>query len=298
MSGGISSGGDKPSSSGTLYALIAFGIWSGFPAFFKLLADVASGEVLAHRIIWSLAFVGTLLALRGAWSTVGAVFSNRKLLLQLCLSSLLVSINWFVFIWAVANDRVLESSLGYFINPLINVLLGVLFLSERLRRLQWAAIALAVIGVAFQVVVLGKLPWVALTVAVTFGCYGLVRKQTAVDPFSGLFVETLLLTPLALGYLLWINQQGGGEFLHAGIGSHLLLVLAGILTALPLLLFTAAARRLRLSTLGLLQYTVPSGHFLLAVLLFDEVFTAAHAVTFGCIWIALALYVFDSYRKT
>lgn len=298
MSRKAHAGGDDTPPNGTLYALVAFGIWSGFPAFFKLLADVPSTEVLAHRIIWSLVFVGILLAVRGAWRTLGTVFSDRRLLLQLCLSSTLVSINWFVFIWAVANDRVLESSLGYFINPLINVLLGVLLLGERLRRLQWAAIALAAAGVLFLIVKLGELPWVALTVAVTFGCYGLVRKQTRVDPFSGLFVETLLLTPLAFGYLLWLNRHGAGQFLHTTLSSDLLLVLAGILTALPLLLFTAAAQRLRLSTLGLLQYTVPSGHFLLAVLAFGEPFTAVHVVTFGCIWSALAIYVLDSYRPS
>lgn len=281
---------------GGLFALAAFGIWSAFPAFFKLVAEVPSTEVLAHRILWSMAFVALLLALRGAWGDIGRVLRNRRLLRQLCLSSLLVSVNWLVFIWAVANDRVLESSLGYFINPLINVLLGVLFLGERLRLLQWTAIALACAGVLYQIVGLGQLPWVALTVAVTFGCYGLVRKQTDVDAFSGLFVETLLLAPLAVGYLLFLESAGRGSFLHAGIGGDLLLVLAGVLTALPLLLFTAAATRLRLSTLGLLQYTVPSGHFLLAVLAFGETFTAAHAVTFGCIWSALLLYVLSNLR--
>ena len=282
---------------GAAYALGAFLIWSGVPLYFKLVASIPATEVLGHRVLWSLLFVTLLLAGRRHWSAVGTALAEPRLRRRLALSSLLVSINWLVFIWAIANDHLLDASLGYFINPLVNVVLGVLLLGERLRRLQWIAVLLALAGVANLVWQHGSLPWIALTLAFSFGGYGLVRKQTPVDSLSALFVETLLLLPLALAYLLFLDFHGDGHFLRVGIATDGLLLLAGVVTAMPLLLFGGAARRLRLSTLGLLQYTVPTGHFLLAVFVFGEPFTPAHAFTFGAIWLALLIYSLDMLRR-
>ncbi len=281
---------------GALFALGAFAIWSGFPLYFKLVADIPASEVLGHRILWSLLFVALLLAVRGHWQGVREALGSRPVRRRLALSALLVSVNWLVFIWAIANDHVLDASLGYFINPLVNVVLGVLLLGERLRRLQWLAVAVALAGVGNLVWQHGTLPWIALVLAFSFGGYGLVRKQTPTDALSALFVETLLLAPLALGYLLVLDLGGTGHFLRGPLANDGLLLLAGVLTALPLLLFGGAARRLRLSTLGLLQYAVPTGHFLLAVFAFGEPFTTAHAITFGAIWFALGLYSMDLLR--
>ncbi|HEY5719067.1 MAG TPA: EamA family transporter RarD, partial [Gammaproteobacteria bacterium] len=275
------------------YALGAFLVWGGFPLYFKLVAAVPATEVLGHRVLWSLLAVALLLAVRRDWRGVARALADRALLRRLALSALLVSVNWLVFIWAVAHDHVLDASLGYFINPLVNVLLGVLVLHERLRPAQWLAIALAAVAVGNLVWQHGSLPWIALTLALTFGCYGLVRKQLPVDPFSALCVETLLLVPLALPFVLLLELTGEGHFLDGGVAGAGLLVLAGVLTALPLLLFGGAAQRLRLSTLGLLQYMVPTMHLLLAVLLFGEAFTAVHAVTFGILWAGLAVYSVD-----
>jgi chloramphenicol-sensitive protein RarD len=282
---------------GALYALGAYLIWAGVPLYFKLVAAIPATEVLGHRVVWSLVFVALLLAARRHWSGVTAALSDRVLLRRLALSALLVSVNWLVFIWAIANDHLLDASLGYFINPLVNVVLGVLLLGERLRRLQWLAVALALAGVGNLVWQHGSLPWIALTLAFTFAGYGLVRKRTQVDSLSALFVETLLLAPLALAWLAWIDLGGAGHFLRVDPATDGLLLLAGVVTALPLLLFGSAARRLRLSTLGLLQYTVPTCHFLLAVFAFGEPFTPAHAFTFGAIWLALALYSIDMLRR-
>ena len=281
---------------GTLFALSAFLIWSGFPLYFKLVASIPASEVLGHRIVWSLLFVALLLALRGHWQGVREALTTPRLRRRLALSALLVSVNWLVFIWAIANDHVLDASLGYFINPLVNVVLGVLLLGERLRRMQWLTVLLALAGVGNLVWHHGTLPWIALALAFSFGSYGLVRKQTPTDALSALFVETLLLAPLAVGYLVVLDLNGHGHFLRGPATTDGLLLLAGVLTALPLLLFGGAARRLQLSTLGLLQYTVPTGHFLLAVFVFGELFTTAHAITFGAIWLALALYSTDMLR--
>ncbi|RLA35972.1 MAG: EamA family transporter RarD [Gammaproteobacteria bacterium] len=282
---------------GALYALGAFLIWSGVPLYFKLLATIPATEVLGHRVLWSLLFVVALLAGRRHWSGVRAALIDRRLLGRLAFSSLLVSVNWLVFIWAIANDHLLDASLGYFINPLVNVVLGVLLLGERLRRMQWIAVLLALAGVANLVWQHGSLPWIALILAFTFAGYGLVRKQTRVDSLSALFIETLLLMPLAVIYLIYLDYGDAGHFMRVDATTNGLLMVAGVVTALPLLLFGGAARRLRLSTLGLLQYTVPTGHFLLAVFIFGEPFTPAHAVTFGAIWLALLLYSTATLRR-
>jgi len=282
---------------GAGYALGAFGLWGTFPLYFKAVASVPATEVLAHRVVWSVFWVALLLFGVRQWPAVRAALRDRYVLGRLLVSSLLIATNWLVFIWAVAHDRVLEASMGYFITPLVNVLLGRLVLGERLYRLQWLAVACAGAGVGFMLARLGALPWVSLTLAVTFASYGLARKTAPVGAIPGLFVETLLLGPVALGYLLLLAGEGGGTFGHAGIGYDLLLAAAGLVTATPLILFAQAARRLRLASVGLFQYLTPTCQLLLAVLLFGEPFTRTHAVTFACIWIGLALYSVSAWRS-
>ena len=268
----------------------AYALWGVFPIYFKAIATVPALEVLAHRIVWSVVLVAGLLSLQRGWPRLVRVFADRRLLLTLTASALVISLNWGVFIWAVADGRILECSLGYYINPLVSVVLGVAVLRERLRRLQWLAVAIAAIGVAIEVVSFGTLPWVALTLALSFAFYGLIRKTAPVDPVSGLFIETLLLSPAALIFLAMLAAQGEGAFLGQGLRIDVLLLLAGPITALPLLLFVAGAQRIRLTTVGLLQYIAPTGHFLLAVFVYHEPFTPVHLATFSCIWLALAIY--------
>jgi len=281
---------------GVLCGAGAFVLWGIFPIYFKMVAEVPATEVLAHRIVWSMVFVGGLITIRRRWSAVGAALANRRLLATLVLSASVVSLNWVVFIWAVGEGRILGASLGYYINPLVSVVLGVVALGERLRPIQWTAVGLAVIAVGWQIVGYGTVPWVALTLAVSFGFYGLIRKVAKVDAFTGMFVETLVLSPLAVGYIVFLTVVGGGVFGRLGLQMDALLVLAGVITPLPLMLFVAGAQRIRLSTIGLLQYIAPTGQFLLAVFLYDEPFTRDNLVTFALIWLALALYTVDTLR--
>ena len=281
---------------GAAAAFTAFSLWGVFPIYFKAVSYIPPFEVLSHRILWTAVFVGLILLISGRMNKVRAVLKDRKLLGTLLVSSLLVSTNWLVFIWAVANDRVLESSLGYFINPLVSVALGMIFLKERLRFWQGIAVGLSILAVANLIIGHGTVPWVALTVAVTFGLYGLVRKIAVVDAYSGLFIETLVILPPVLAYLVYIGVEGTGTFDITDIKETALLMMAGLMTASPLVLFALAAKRLRLATVGFFQYIAPTGHFLLAVFLYDEPFTDARKVTFGFIWLALALYSYDSFR--
>lgn len=275
-------------------ALVAFSIWGVFPLYFKAVSHIPAFEVLAHRIVWTVAFLGLLILILGRLNNLRAVFRDKKMLGTLLLSSLLVSTNWLVFIWAVAHDRVLESSLGYFINPLVNVALGMIFLKERLSLWQMLAVGLSIIGVGNLVLGHGAVPWVALTVSITFGFYGLVRKVAVVDAYTGLFVETTLILPPVLAYLVFVGFEGTGAFNLGDIKMTGLLMMAGLMTAAPLVLFAVAAKRLKLSTVGFFQYIAPTGHFLLAVFLYNEPFTDAHKITFGMIWLALAIYSIDS----
>jgi chloramphenicol-sensitive protein RarD len=281
---------------GVLCGAGAFVLWGIFPIYFKAVAAVPAPEVLAHRIVWSMVFVGGLITIRRRWPAVAAALANRRLLATLVLSASVVSVNWVVYIWAVGEWRILGASLGYYINPLVSVVLGVVVLGERLRPAQWAAVGLAVVAVGWQIIGFGTVPWVALTLAVSFGFYGLIRKVAKVDAFTGMFVETLVLSPLALGYIVFLAVVGGGAFGRLGLQMDLLLLLSGVITPLPLILFVAGAQRIRLSTIGLLQYIAPTGQFLLAVFLYDEPFTRDSGVTFALIWLALALYTFDTLR--
>ena len=279
---------------GIIYAIAAYGSWGLFPLYFKAVAGVAPVEVLAHRALWSFAVLAVLVAILGRWTELGRELRSGKLLLMLGLSTLLISANWLVFIYAVVSGQVLQASLGYFINPLVNVLLGVVFLRERLRPCQTMSIVLALAGVIVLAGFAGQVPWIALTLALTFGLYGLMRKIMPVDGLVSLTVETLAMAPVALAYLAYLGttRQGTGS----SIGILGLLTLSGPLTAIPLLFFAAAADRLRLSTMGILQYLSPTLQFLLAVVAFREPFSTPQIVSFGCIWTAIAIYTADSYR--
>lgn len=281
---------------GILYALSAFLIWGVCPIYFKWLTAVPAGEILTHRIIWSCVLLLVLLVVTRQGYKVRQVLRQPRQLLNLTLSALLVAGNWLLFIWSVNHNHLLEASLGYYINPLLNILLGMLFLGERLRRLQWLAVGLATLGVLVQVVMIGHLPWIALTLAGSFGIYGLIRKKIPVDAQSGLFVETLLLLPLALFYLLAIADSPTSDMSANPLSLNLLLLAAGVVTTVPLLLFTAGARLIPLSTLGFIQYLGPSLMFLLAITLYGEPIQGAKLLTFGFIWLALALFSAESWR--
>ncbi|TCO83741.1 chloramphenicol-sensitive protein RarD [Plasticicumulans lactativorans] len=281
---------------GVTYAVLAFLAWGLMPAYWKLIAQVPSLQLVAHRVVWSVLVTVALVLWFGRGAELLATLRSPRRMGLLVLTALLVSGNWLIFIWAVLNGHVLEASLGYFINPLLNVLLGVLLLKEGLRPWQALAVAVAALGVANLGWQLHALPWIALSLALTFGSYGLLRKLAPIEPLVGLTAETLVLLPLAGAFLLYADGRGEGVFLHGGTAQDLLIVGAGLITALPLLWFANAAKRLRLSTLGLLQYLAPSCQMALAVLAYGEPFTPAHAVTFGCIWCALGLYSFDAQR--
>jgi chloramphenicol-sensitive protein RarD len=285
---------DNRSRFGVVFAVAAYGCWGFFPLYFKALAGVTPLEVLANRIIWSFVMLAVLVALLGRWSELRRELRSRKLLAMLTVSTVLIAVNWLVFIHAVVTNQVLQASVGYFLNPLVSVLLGVVFLRERLRSLQIVSIALAAVGVLVLAVAAGTLPWIALMLAATFGLYGLMRKLLPVDSLVSLTVETLILAPLALIYVAWLGVAG--EFADRGPSTFALLAAGGPITAVPLLFFGAAARRLRLSTMGILQYLTPTLQFSLAVVAFREPFSMAQLVSFSCIWIAVAIYTTDSFR--
>jgi chloramphenicol-sensitive protein RarD len=280
--------------SGTLAAICAFGIWAFFPVYFNQFGpDVSPWEILLHRVIWAEVCLLGFILLSRRLDRVLALMRRPGAMLALAGSALAIGANWATFIWAVTHGEILQSSLGYYINPLLNVFLGFCFLKERLGTLQWLAVAIAATGVGISVAGYGEVPWLALMLAGCFGLYGLIRKQVEIDSITGLMVEALLLAPAACIWLALMVAQGEAVFLRAGARIDLLLIGSGIITILPLLLFVAAARRLRLATLGLLQYIAPTGHFLVGVYLYGEPFTAADAVTFGCIWTGLAIYTID-----
>ncbi|WP_341502433.1 EamA family transporter RarD [Gallaecimonas sp. GXIMD4217] len=282
-------------SRGTLYAVAAYFLWGIAPMYFKLLKDIAAPELLTHRVIWSCVLLLGLLLVMKRLNRVRAVFRQARQWQTLLLTACLIATNWGLFIWAINSDHMLDASLGYYINPLINVALGLLFLGERLRKLQWLALALAFGGVLVQLITFGSLPWIALVLAFSFGFYGLLRKKVPVDPLAGLFLETLLLLPAALAYL-WLLDSPSSDLLANTWQLNGLLVLAGVVTTVPLLCFIAAAQHLPLSVLGFFQYIGPSITFALAVLLYGEAFSADKVVTFGFIWAALVVFSLDAWR--
>ncbi len=272
---------------GALAGLAAFLAWGVLPLYYKWFGAVPALEILAHRVVWTVVVTAALVAGLGRFAEIEAVVRSRRKLGVFLGSASLISVNWGLYIWSVANGRLLEASMGYFIFPLVAVMLGALFLRERLNRRETAAIALVVAGVGYMVWSFGELPWIALTLAVTFGSYGLLRKIAPADSLAGLFVEACVLAPVALVYLLVL--PGGGAF-GSGAEMAFMLALAGPATAVPLLLFAFAARRMRMATLGLMQYLNPTIQMVIAAGLFGETFTATHAVTFACIWTGLLIY--------
>lgn len=278
---------------GVLLAIGAYTMWGIAPIYFKAIGAVSALEILSHRVVWSFFLLAALLHFGRNWRSVRDVMSNKSKMLYLVTTSLLVGTNWLIFIWAVNANHMLDASLGYYINPLLNVVLGMLFLGERLRKLQWVAVALAAIGVAIQLVVFGSVPVVAIALATTFGFYGLLRKKVALDAQTGLFIETLVMLPAAAIYLLFIADSATSNMATNPTSLNILLVAAGVITTLPLLCFTGAATRLKLSTLGFFQYIGPSLMLLLAVLVYGEAFTSDKAITFAFIWGALVLFSFD-----
>jgi len=288
-------GQDKETQKGLLAALGAYGVWGFFPLMFRLLDGVGAPTIVAHRVIWSLVFVGIILKVQGRMGEVSAALKDRRVLIIIFLSAILLAINWLVFIWAVENDKVLDVSLGYFINPLVNVALGMVFLGEKQNRWQWLAISVAIVAMIVQTIALGSFPLVALTLAISFGIYGYLRKTVSVGSAPGLFIETLLMLPFAIIYLVYIIYSFGyGP--HADPLKMTYLVLTGPLTAGALLMFAFAARRLRLTTIGMFQYLSPSMHFLTAVYIFGEELNSLRLFSFVLVWISLAIFSFNSLR--
>lgn len=281
---------------GIASAAAAYVLWGLFPLYFRQLAMVPPVEVLVHRVVWSLVFVLALLGIRRQWTWLASVLRQPRVLGAFAISALLLSGNWLTYIWAVNNGHVVDASLGYFITPLVNVLLGYTVLHERPRRAQWIALALAALGVAWLTARAGQLPWIALVLASTFGVYGLLRKIAVLGPLEGLALETMLLTPPALVALALWWGPGSGSFPAPDIGTNAWLIGIGPVTAVPLLLFAAGARQISLTTLGLLQYLGPTIQFGLGVWYFREPFEPARLVGFGLIWAALALYSADGWR--
>ncbi|NYE62879.1 chloramphenicol-sensitive protein RarD [Duganella sp. 1224] len=280
--------------SGILYATLAFFCWGLFPLYFHAIDEVPPQEILAHRMLWSLLFLVIVLTVRRQWKWLPAVARQPRILASFVASALLLTANWFLYIWSVNNGHVIDASLGYFINPLINVLLGLVVLKEKLRRGQWLAMAIAAAGVAWLTWQAGQLPWIALILGITFGGYGLLRKTAALAALEGLSLETMILFPLALAYVLWLSWHGHNTFLNRPHDStRLLLAAAGPITAIPLLLFAAGARKIPMAVLGLLQYLSPTMQALLGVWVFHEAFPAARLAGFLIIWTALILYVVE-----
>jgi chloramphenicol-sensitive protein RarD len=285
-----------PVNKGFLAAMSAFAIWGAFPLYFHPLHQVSAVQVIAHRVVWSCLFVLAWIGLRGELPTLRATLADRSLVWRLAISATLISINWLTYVWGVTHGHVVETSLGYFIGPLVNVLLGVVLLSEMLSPAQWAAVALAVAGVAYLTVMTGSLPWIALTLAFSFATYGLIRKIVKVESLPGLATETLLLMPLAGAYLLWCESAGIGALGHAAPAVDALLIGSGPLTAIALFLFAYGTRLLPYSTVGVLQYITPTLQFICGVFALHEPFEHARAVGFGIIWAALLIYTGEGLR--
>jgi len=284
---------------GVLYGVACYLLWGLFPLYWPLLEPAGAIEILAHRIVWSLLVVATVLAVTRSWGWIRPLLADRATLARMALAAVLIAVNWATYIWGVNNEHVVETSLGYFINPVVTVMIGVLVLHERLRPVQWAAIGLGTLAVVVLAVDYGRPPWIALTLAFSFGTYGLLKKQVGatVGAVQSLTVETAVLFVPALTYLVLLDARGDAQLGHSGLGHGLLLASAGIATAVPLLFFASAARRIPLSTLGLLQYIAPVLQFLTGVLLYDEPMPASRWVGFVLVWAALAVLTFDGLRQ-
>ncbi|QEW07113.1 EamA family transporter RarD [Nitrincola iocasae] len=286
---------ETSSRSGIVYALSAFFLWAVAPIYFKEMSFVPATEILAHRVIWSCVIVFVLIILLRYTGALKKVLQSPKTLMAMLVSTLLIGLNWGTFIWAIQNNKMLSASLGYYINPLITILLGVVFFKNKLDRVRIIAVGLCFCAVVFEVIQFGSLPWIALSLAITFGFYGLVRKKVAVDSFTGMAIETAILLPIALLYLALIDSPTANMFENSA-NINWLLFAAGPVTMVPLMCFAAAANRVSLVTLGFFQYIGPTGMFLLAVFMYDEPLSAEKLTTFVLIWSALAMLIFDSLR--
>lgn len=282
---------------GIIAALCAYLMWGFLPIYFKAVQQVAALEILSHRVLWAIPFGALIIALRRQWPEVRRALTHRRTLGLLTLAAMFIAVNWLVFVWAVQQSKIFQASLGYYINPLIYVVIGVLFLGETLRRLQVAAVLLAVAGVAVLTFSGGEFPLISLALAVSFTTYGVIRKQTVVGGMPGLFIETIILMPLAFGYIAWATEVQAASFAAVSWELDGLLILAGPVTVLPLLCFALAARRLTLSTLGFMQFITPTMQFVTG-LLYGEQLTVAHAICFSCIWIAVALFSWDAWKRS
>jgi len=274
---------------GIIYAALAYGLWGVMPVYWRLLSDVSAFQITVERIVWCAVFVAAVTLARGNFARVLAVVRTPRTLATLALTSVLISGNWALYIYCVETHQLVEASLGYYITPLVSFALGLLFFGERLSRVKLLCIAIASIGLALQLWTLGRFPWIAPVLAVSFGLYGYFRKRAPVAALDGLLVETALLFPFALGLVVWWQAQGVGAFTADNMTRNLLLVGAGPITAIPLALFAAGARRVSMTTLGFLQYLAPSITLLMAVFGFHEAFTQVDLISFGCIWAALAI---------
>ncbi|MGB8954635.1 MAG: EamA family transporter RarD [Tumebacillaceae bacterium] len=274
---------------GYLYATLSYIMWGLLPIYWKIFTQVSAWEILTHRIIWSVVFVLILVGIQRKWKQLKQAIPDAKSFLALTISSLLISLNWMIYIWAVNSNHMVEASLGYYINPLVSVFLGVFFLGERLSKLQWASIGLAAVGVIIMTVSYGQFPWVAITLAVSFGLYGLAKKRIKVEPLIGLSLETLIVAPIALIFLLTF-LHGGEAFVVLPGWKIAVLLLAGVATALPLLFFAEGAKRLPLSVMGFFQYIAPTISLILSLAVYGEPFTTNDIISFGFIWSALILY--------
>jgi chloramphenicol-sensitive protein RarD len=281
---------------GIWLAVGAYGAWGILPIYFKALSNVPPLEMLANRIVWSLLFMVGVITWKRDWAGMRSAVRNRRAVAIYAVAAIIIAVNWYLYIWAVNAGHILDASLGYFINPLMNVVLGVLLLGERLRRGQWLAIAVAASGVAYLTWSYGQLPWVALVLAGTFAAYGVIKKKAPLPPEQGLTLETATLFLPALIALLWMDSGGNGALVNDGWGTVFLLMLAGPITAVPLLMFAGAAKRVPLSTLGVLQYLSPTGQFLIGVFLYNEPLSMERLVGFIIIWTALALFWLEGWR--
>lgn len=282
---------------GFVLGFLAYAMWGAFPLYWPLLEPAGAVELLAHRVAWSAAMMVVLAVMLRKWSGIRRIVTTPRLLLLLLTASAVISVNWGVYIWSVNNEHVVEASLGYFINPLVTVLMGVLVLGERLRPLQWAALAVAGVAVLGLTVAQGRAPYIALALAFSFGTYGLLRKKADVGAVEGLTVETVLLSPLAVGFVVWVQASGQGHAGHDFPWHLLLLSTAGLVTALPLLCFGGAATRVPLTTLGLLQYVAPTLQFVLGITVRHEPMSVSRWVGFAIIWAALVVFSLDSVRS-
>ena len=275
---------------GMLAALAAYTLWGILPVYWKTIEQVPAGEILAHRVVWSVVVVVGLLSAQKRWGWLNKVARKPAILIPFVGSALLLTANWFIYLWANNNEHIVEVSLGYFINPLVNVLLGVLLLRERMRPWQWVSIGLAFAGVAYLTISYGRLPWIAVSLALTFAFYGLIRKTAPLGSIEGLTIETSLMFLPALAFLIFLGANGTGAFGQGDVQTTLLLAFAGLATAIPLMLFAHGARNVPLSTLGVLQYVAPTLQFLVGVVIYREGFSGAQLVGFSMIWTALLLY--------